>query len=242
MEDKSLIIIFGECGKGKSSLAVHFADEYIKKQGTERWELSEYVIRGLNANRKKPLKYPDRPIIYSNLSCTLKDKKGREITPVAVKGKDIGINDDEEKNYKYFVPASFVVIDEAQNEFVSKSEHLQKGQRRFLYERRHNRLKLVFISPRAALIHKDIRRTGAYGIEVLRQEHEYSEFGTLIKTKWYCREFVDENELELYIQSDGNAGRYIKTVYEHKGDIFALYDSYSFVGDFAPPEGEEYLV
>lgn len=242
MADKSLIIIFGECGNGKSSLMVHLTDEYLKTQGAERWELSEYVIRGLNADRKKPLKYPDSPILYSNLPYCLKDKKGREIKPVKVKGKDIGINEGDEQDYKYFMPASMITIDEAQDEFVSKSETLPKGQRKFFNERRHNRLKIILVSPRALYIHKDIRRTGAYGIEVRRQEHEYSAFGTLLKTKWFCREFVEEKELEIYIQSDGQEGRYIETVYEHKGDIYELYDSYAFAKDFAPPEGKEYLV
>ncbi|MGN0813354.1 MAG: hypothetical protein ACI4MQ_07590 [Candidatus Coproplasma sp.] len=240
--DESLIIFFGECGRGKTSLMVHFADEYVKKCWGERLELNEYVIRGLNANRKTPLSYPTEPPIYSNRDFTLQDYKKRIVKPIRVQGCDVGINNTpgDDNKYKYFYPASLIIMDEAHGEFNSKGEHLPKGQLRFFNERRHNRLKIMFATPRAVLMHKDIRGSGAYGVEVRHMENTYSQFGTLISSKWYCLEFPHEQELERYIKSDGAEGYCFQTVYEHKGNVFELYDSFANVTDFAPPEGDEY--
>ncbi|MGN0807604.1 MAG: zonular occludens toxin domain-containing protein [Candidatus Coproplasma sp.] len=240
IEDESLIIFFGECGTGKTSLMMHFADEYVKKLWGERLELNEYVIRGLNVDRKKPLNAPTVPPIYSNTEFILHDHNGRTVKPIHIKGNELGLNNNEESDYKYIYPASLILLDEAHNEFNSKGESLARGQRDFFNKRRHNRLKIMLASPRAVLIHKDIRGSGAYGVEVRRMVNSYSRFGTLISSKWYCREFTEECELERYIKSDGAEGRSIQTVYEHKGNVFDLYDSFAFVTDFAPPDGKEY--
>ena len=240
IDDESLIIFFGECGTGKTSLMMHFADEYVKKCWAERLELNEYVLRCLNAERETPLSYPTVPPVYSNTDFILQDNKGRIVKPIHIRGNDLGINKDEEKNYKYIYPASLVILDEAHNEFNTKGEPLSRGQRDFFNKRRHNRLKIMLASPRAVLIHKDIRGSGAYGVEVRHMVNTYSQFGTLRSSKWYCREFPEECELERYIKSDGAEGYYINTFYEHKGNVFDLYDSFAFAPDFAPPDGEEY--
>lgn len=243
-DNEDLIIFFGECGKGKTSLMVHFADLYVKKQWAERIELNEYVLRGLNAKRKTPLSYPTVPPIYCNKKAivSLQDYKGRTVKPICVQGCDVGLNNTpgDDNKYKYFYPASLILMDEVQGEFNSKGEHLPKGQRDFFSKRRHNRLKIMLASPRAVLIHKDIRGSGAYGVEVRYSFNTRSKFGTIRSTKWYCREFPEEGELERYIETNGAGGYYINTVYEHKGNVFDLYDSYANVIDFAPPEGEEY--
>lgn len=244
MIDEDLIIFFGKCGSGKSSLMVHFADEYVKGQGAGRWELSEQIIREMNVERKTHLEYPEDMPIYINRGfkdkLILKNRFGREVNTIPVIGQDIGINTEDDNGYKYFYPASLFMIDEAHSEFKSKGENLPKGQRTFFNERRHARLKIMLAAPRAVLIHKDIRSSGAYGVEVCGMRKEYSRFGTLISSKWFCREFTDESDLELYIKTDGNEGAYIETEYEHRGNIFALYNSFAFSKDFAPPEGKEF--
>lgn len=245
MKDEDLILFFGKCGSGKTSLMVHMADEYVKKHGAARWELSEQIIRGYNVDRKTPLDYPTDIPIYVNEgfkdTLTLKSISGRKIKTILTKGREIGINIDDDNGYKYFYPASLFMIDEAHGEFNNKSENLPKGQRKFFNERRHAQMKIMLAAPRAVLFHKDIRGSGAYGVEVRGMRNEYNRFGTLILSTWYCREFPDERELELYIKSNGTEGAFIKKQYEHRGNIFDLYNSYAYSKDYAPPDGEEFL-
>lgn len=141
-----LIIFFGDCGAGKSSLMVHFADKYLKTQDVQRWELSEKIIRDLNTRRKTPLSFPSKTPVSTNLSLKLKDRNGNEFIPATVKGKNIGISNDKE-TYKYLFPASLLIIDEAHNEFCSKGGELPKGQRDFFNKRRHNRLNILLAAP-----------------------------------------------------------------------------------------------
>lgn len=234
-----LVIFFGDCGAGKSSLMVHFADEYLKTQGVKRWELSEQIIRDLNTRRKTPLSFPTQTPIYTNLSLKLRNRNGSEFIPTHIKGKEIGISNDNE-TYKNLFPASLLIIDEAHNEFCSKGGDLPKGQRDFFNKRRHNRLNILLAAPRAVLINKDIRNTGARFIEVRKQEHEKDHYRHIHKTTWFCREFSDKSALEEYLSTDGLSGAYTKTTYEHNGNIFDLYDSFAFVEDFMPPEGTDY--
>ena len=234
-----LIIFFGDCGAGKSSLMAHFADEYLKTQGEQRWELSEQIIRELNAKRKKPLSFPKATPIYSNLKLKLKTREGKDFKHITIKGKEIGISNDKEK-YKSLFPASLLIIDEAHDEFCSKGGELPKGQRDFFNKRRHNRLNILLAAPRAILINKDIRNTGARFIEVRGQTHEYNAFGTICKTTWHCREFRDKSALEEYLSTDGLSGAFTETTYTHTGNVREIYDGFAFVEDFAPSEGEDY--
>lgn len=244
MIDSDLILFFGKCGNGKTSLMVHMADEYVREQGAMRWEWTEQMIREENGRRKTALEYPRNIPIYANkcLQLTFTDKAGREVKPIIVEGRDMGVNIPEDsRKYKYFYPASLFMLDEAQREFASKSEHLPKGQLTFFQERRHAQMKIMLAAPRAVAVHKDIRDSGVYGVEVRGMRNERSRFGTLTASRWYCREFTDKDDLELYITTNGREGEYIRTTYEHRGNIFELYDSFANRKDFMPPEGEEFL-
>lgn len=233
-----LIIFFGDCGSGKSSLIALFADIYVKEQGTQRWELSEQIIRELNVNRKQPLSFPSAPPIYSTSKYKLKDKYGHNVKIIGIKSNEIGISNKKEK-YKALYPASLLIIDEAYSEFCSKGE-LTKGQRNFFLEYRHNRLIILIASPRAILINKDIRNAGARFIEVCGQTHEYDPFGRICKTTWHCRESTSKDEVEEYIKTDGQSGTFTETTYEYNGNIFDLYNSFAYVTDFMPQEGEDF--
>lgn len=220
---------------------IHLADEYVKTHWGDSLCTLEYVVRDLNSKRRIALTTPSAPPVYSNTDFKLQDNHGRKVTPVRISGCDVGINcPEDDREYKYLFPSSLIIMDEAHGEFKSKSENLPIGQRKFFNQRRHNRLQIMLASPRAMLIHKDIRGSGAYGIEVQQMVNNYSKFGTLLSSCWYCREFPEEDELEAYIKSDGHEGDYLETMYKHDGNVFELYDSFAHVGDFAPPEGEQY--
>lgn len=237
------IVFFGACGAGKSSLMLHFIDEYLKTQGAQRWELSEQIIREENAKRKTPLSFPDAPPVYTNIKgLKLKSCNGSDFTPIHREGKEIGINEDKDadkQKYKHIYPGSLIAIDEAHKGFCSKG-NLPEGQRDFFNKRRHNRLIILLAVPRAVLINKDIRDTGTRFIEVCGQEHVRDIFKRISKTVWHCREFTEGGALEEYIQTDGKSGSFRCTTYIHDGNIFDLYNSFAFVGDFFPKDGDDF--
>ena len=238
------IVFFGACGAGKSSLMLHFIDDYLREQAAERWELAEQVLRGANVGRRVPLTFPSDPPVYTNIKgLKLKSCNGTDFTPRHIEGKEIGINehkDGDERKYKFIYPASLIAIDEAHKGFSAKGI-LPEGQRDFFNKRRHNRLIILLAVPRAVLINKDIRDTGTRFIEVIRQEHERDIFNRIAKTIWHCREFTSGSALEEYIQTDGKSGTFSNVVFIHNGNIFDLYDSFAFVGDFLPKDGEDFV-
>mgnify|MGYP002508974632 CR=1 FL=1 len=115
--ESEVVIFFGPRGKGKSTLMGHFVDDYLKTQGDKRWELSEQLIREENAERKSPLSFPDKPPIYTNTKYkNLKTRAGKDFEPFPIKGKEIGVTNDNE-SYKYLFPAPLIALDEAHKEF-----------------------------------------------------------------------------------------------------------------------------
>lgn len=236
-----IVCFFGPRGKGKSTLMAHFVDEYLDTQAIQRWELSEQIIRRENARRKTPLSFPTSPPIYSNTNFNLKTRAGIKIEPIPITGKEIGVKTAEDKNdYKVLYPAPLIVLDEAENEFVFKGEHLPKGQLKFLAQCRHYRIIMLLAAPRAVFIHKDIRAAGSRFIEPRKFVNEFDAFNRLCKTTWYCREFLDTSGLEEYISTDGKSGAYIETTYTHNGNVRELVNSFEYERDFFPPEGEDF--
>ena len=235
-----IVCFFGRRGVGKSTLMRHFVDEYMKTQAIQRWELSEQIIREENARRKTPLSFPDAPPIYSNTTYdNLKTRSGIKIERIPITGKEIGVTIDDEE-YKTLFPAPLIVLDEAENEFVSKGEHLPKGQLKFLMECRHYRVLMLLAAPRAVFIHKDIRASGSRFIEPRKFINEFDAFNRLCKTTWYCREFLDSSALEEYIATDGKSDGYIQTTYTHNGNVRELVNSFEYERDFFPKEGEDF--
>ena len=234
-----IVCFIGKRGVGKSTLMAHFVDEYLKTQAVQRWELSEKIIREENARRKTPLSFPNAPPIYANTKYNLKTRAGIKIEPIPITGKEIGVTIDDEE-YKDLFPAPLIVLDEAENEFVSKGEHLPKGQLKFLMQCRHYRVLMLLAAPRAVFIHKDIRASGVRVIEPQRFVNEYDAFNRICKTTWHCREFRDTSALEEYIATDGKSGAYIETTYTHNGNVRELVDSFEYERDFFPKEGEDF--
>lgn len=237
-----IVCFIGPRGVGKSTLMRHFVDEYMKTQVIQRWELSDQIIRGENARRKTPLSFPNAPPIYTNTKYdNLKTRSGIKIEPIPITGKEIGINiEGIDEGYKDLFPAPLIVLDEAENEFVSKGEHLPKGQLKFLSQCRHYRVLMLLAAPRAVFIHKDIRASGVRVIEPRKFVNEFDVFNRLYKTTWYCREFHDSSALEEYISTDGKSDGYINTTYTHNGNIRELVNSFEYERDFFPKEGKDF--
>ncbi len=237
--ESEIVIFFGPRGKGKSSLMAHFTDEYIKTLATQRWELSEQLIRNQNVNRKTPLTFPAAPPIYLNTNYKLKTRAGIEFKGIPIEGKDIGVSNKDEK-YRNLYPAPLIILDEAENEFSSKGEHLPKGQLKFLMQCRHYRIIMLLAAPRAVQIHKDIRASGSRFIEPRKRIDKFDNFKRLYQSTWHCREFLDTSAIEEYIATNGKSGAYVETSYTHNGDIRELYDGYEYEDDFYPSEGENF--
>lgn len=237
--ESEVVIFFGPRGKGKSSLMVHFVDEYLKTQGAKRWELSEQLIREENAERKSPLSYPTAPPIYSNTKYKLKTRAGKGFEPIPIKGKEIGVSNNKE-TYKTLFPASLIALDEAHREFCSKGENLADGQLEFFMECRHHRIIMLLAAPRAVLVNKDIRASGSRFIEPREVINQFDEFKRLYKTTWYCREFSETSAIEEYIATNGKSDGYVEKVYIHNGNIRELYDGYAFRKNFYPKDGKDF--
>lgn len=239
-DDGEIVIFFGPRGTGKSSLMGHFADEYLKTLSKQRWELSERLIREKNAKRKTPLSFPNAPPMYANTKYKLKTRTGADFEPIPITGKELGLNGYDDNEYKTLLPAPFIAIDEAHNEFCSKGEKLPDGQFQFFMKCRHHRVILLLAAPRAVLLNKDIRASGSRFIEPREMVNQFDAFKRLYKTEWHCREFLHTSAIEEYIATDGKSGNYINTVYTHNGDIREIYDGFAFDYEFYPPEGEDF--
>ncbi len=237
--ESEIVIFFGARGKGKSSLMVHFVDDYLKTQGTKRWELSEQLIREENAKRKTPLSLPAAPPVYANTKYKLKTRAGNDFEPIPIKGKEIGVTNEKE-TYKTLYPAPLIALDEAHREFSSKGENLPDGQLEFFMECRHHRVIMLLAAPRAVLINKDIRASGSRFIEPREVINFFDEFKRLYKTTWFCREFTETGAIEEYISSNGKSGGFIETDYTHNGNVRELYDGYAFQRHFYPKDGKDF--
>lgn len=238
--ESEVVIFFGPRGKGKSSLMGHFVDDYLKTQGVQRWELSEQLVREENAERNTPLSFPTAPPVYVNTKYkNLKMRNGKAVEPIQIKGKEIGVNTENE-TYKYLYPAPLIALDEAHEEFCSKGEPLPEGQFKFFMECRHHRVIILLAAPRAVLINKDIRGSGSRFIEPRKVINFFDDFKRLYKTIWYCREFLGTDVIEEYIKSDGKSDGYIETSYTHNGNMRELYDGYAFRKDFYPKDGQDF--
>ena len=238
--ESEIVIFFGRRGKGKSSLMAHFVDDYLKTQGVQRWELSEQLIREENAERTTPLSFPNATPIYANTKYKLKTHTGNDLVPIPIKGKEIGVNNESEENYKYLFPAPLIAIDEAHREFCSKGDKLPDAQLEFFMECRHNRIIMLLATPRAVLINKDIRGSGSRFIEPRKVINFFDDFKRLYKTTWYCREFTESDSIEEYISSNGKSGGYIETTYTHNGNVREIYDGYAFRKHFYPKDGKDF--
>lgn len=238
--ESEIVIFFGPRGKGKSTLMGHFVDEYLKTLATQRWELSEQLIREENAKRKNPLSFPTAPPVYANTEYkNLKTRAGIDFKPIPIKGKEIGISNDKE-SYKSLFPAPLIVLDEVHKEFPSKGDSLPTGQLEFFMECRHHRIIMLLAAPRAVLVNKDIRASGSRFIEPRGVTNEFDAFKRLYRTTWHCREFLDTSAIEEYISTNGKSDGYVETTHVHNGNVREIIDSYAFQRDFYPPEGKDF--
>lgn len=231
--------LFGDVGSGKSLLLkMQLAKAYFER-GQEILRNSKSIIDEENKKRKIKLKYPDKVPIFCNFKGQIPNPDGSIYEPYYIKGSEIGLG----KKYKKIYPGAVIFIDEAQDEFNSKSD-LARAVSAFFEKHRHADLEIWLASQRPILINKDIRDLSRHFIQIYKLEMDEAAFGIICDLKWHCREFDSRADVDEYVDlsKSGKADviNYRESEYEDSGDILDWFDSKDCISEFFPTEGENY--
>lgn len=232
--------VFGDTGSGKSMFLMHTAADIYFNHGQEILDNSRRIVEEKNKKRKRKLTPPDKvPIYCINFKFQIKNPDGSIYEPYVIKGSEIGIG----KNYKKLYPGAVIFIDEAQNEFNSKTD-LKRAVSEFFEKSRHADFEIWIASQRPILVNKDIRDLSRHFIQIYKLETTEAPFGIICRVKWHCREFDSRADVDEYVElsksGKGDCVSYRETVHEDTGDILDYYDTKSCLEDYLPEEGEDY--
>ena len=231
--------LFGDVGAGKSVLLMRVVAEMYFEHGDELLENSRRIIEAKNKERKTPLKFPDRVPIYCNFKVRIQNPDGSIYEPYYIKGSEIGIG----KKYKKIYVGSVIFIDEAQDEFNSKTD-LPRAVSAFFEKHRHADYEIWLASQRPVLINKDIRDLSRHFVQICGLEMNVARFGIICGLKWRCREFDSRADVDEYVelskQGKSELINYRETEYNDIGDILDWIDSKSCLSEFFPEEGQNY--
>jgi len=201
---------------------------------------SRAEINALNVNRKNKLILPDRAPIYTNYEALFKVGYKKRLSPYWVNGFYVGLPN-ENMPTQYIFPYGELHITEGQRYWDSReSSSLPDWVSRWFETHGHNDINIYIDVQRAKLIDVNIRALATKIIEVQRMVHVKDVYGRILKTVWYCREFMSTQDYETYV--DGGRVAYASTYYVHEGNIFENYNHQSCKGDFVPAESDNYTV
>lgn len=231
--------VFGGVGAGKTVFLMHVIEEIYFERGQEILERSRKILETANKTRKKPLTLPDRVPIYCNFKFKIPNPDGSIYEPYEIKGSEIGIG----KKYKKIYPCAVIIIDEAQNEFNSKSD-LSRAVSAFFEKHRHADYEIWIASQRPVLINKDIRDLSQHFIQSYKLDKVETYFGIICGLEWHCREFDSRADVDEYVElsKTGKTDNvsYRETVYKNNGDILDYFESKYCLEEYFPEEGEDY--
>lgn len=231
--------IIGEPGFGKGALMTKFVFDKYNIEGQDIFDKCCFEIDKLNIDRKKTLSYPDRVPIFTDFEVTLPAGYKKEYKTYFINGFYWGLNNDVIP-VLYVPPGSKIFLTEVQRYYDSrKSATLPDWVSRAFEMHRHFFLDIFLDLQRFSLCDLNIRDLCAKVILideplkiVLNQDN------VIIKCIWQCKEFKSGKDVELYYES--KAQLYTEVTYEHDGNIFDYYNSYSNLDKFVPPEGEDF--
>lgn len=231
----SITIITGKPGVGKTSLNAYFCQRTYVEEREQLLKRARSYIERINESRETPLTLPELPPIYTNFEVNISVGYKKYYSPYYVNPYYLGLSNDN-LNVQYLPPSSRVFISEAQRYYNSrKSQSLADWVSRWYEMHRHFDIEIIMDVQRGKLIDLNVRELCRKFIEVQRMEHEYGEYG-ITKTRWYCREFDNNQDYEEYL--DGKSANYVESVYEYSGNIFELYNSTSCFDEFVPVKGD----
>lgn len=233
--------LFGDVGAGKS---LWFMRQLVKtyfEHGEELLENSHRIIEKENKTRKTPLKFPDKVPICCNFKVRIPNPDGSIYEPYFIKGSEIGIG----KKYKKLYPGSVIFIDEAQDEFNSKND-LPRAVSAFFEKHRHADYEIWLASQRPILINKDIRDLSRHFVQICALKMDVARFGIICGLTWNCREFDSRADVDEYVElskrGKSELVNYRETEYTDTGDILDWIDSKSYLAEYFPEEGQNYVL
>lgn len=232
-----ITIIFGAPGSGKSSLATCFLRQVYRREGVHRLRRAQARIAAENTARGKRLSVPEKPPIFANFQVKFKVGYEKWFEPYFVNGYYLGLPN-ESMETQFIPPHSAVFLGEAQRYFNSRrSGNFPDWVSRFYEMHRHYAVDFWMDVQRPVLIDANIREICRNFIEVREMVHERDENERIVHTTFRCRTFENWGAVENYLSTgEGFAERN----YENDGNIFHAFNSYSYFGEFLPPEGKDF--
>lgn len=230
----SIYIYFGLPGAGKScggsvdTQSVPFDWDRMRSSADV---ISKYNKTGFNFS------YPDH-LLYSNLDIFCYCRGFLPVKSHFVDGYDIGLPNPYHKTV-VFPPYSFIVIDEAQRYFYSKSgQSLPRYVTRWFEMHRQQHYDIILICQRPTLIDKDIRDLAQFR-EFIKVDNTQDRYGRFTKSVFYFRDFNSNAEVENYLTTHQVPHDCKIQTKVFNDDISLIYDSFAFSKMFLPDDPHE---
>lgn len=229
-----ITVIFGKPGAGKSAYATYLMKTLYEEHKNEIWKYSCREIEKLNREYGRNFSLPTQAPIFANFDVSLHLGYKWYFEPYFFSPYYFGLAN-EKMETQYLPPGSKVFIDEAQRFFNSrKSMTFPDWLSEAIEKHRHFGLDLYLIVQRPMLIDPNCRELVGRFVEIKTMKNVTNYAGVVDRSTFYCKEFDDWLAVKQYLE--GAEADYKDTQYEHEGDIFESFDSFSFTNSFLPKD------
>lgn len=234
----AITIIFGESGKGKSSLGTFFLKEIYEKEGDILLRRCRQDIADTNRRLNRNYTLPDRPPLFTTHDVRLHIGYKKFFEPYYINGFYFGLAN-ERMDTMFIPPFSKIWFDEAHKYFNSrKAGSFPAWVSQAFSQQRHFGLDIFLMTTRFMQIDTDIRQTTTRFIEVQGIENKMNFAGVVECSKWKCREWSEWDMVERYLNTKEKT--YLETEYVNEGNIFDSYNSFAYKDDFLPSAGKDF--